>query len=697
MWNKIPAVKILLPFLAGIVFALHLTLPALLVTILFWVLVFLYAALLYIPKFAKSFRLHILKGVVLQILLVLSGIYLVQVRNPVLKKEYFGNYLADAEICKIKILAPPEDRPKTIKLTVSVETVLTHDTEISTSGKSLVYIRKDSLSATQFSYGDILYVRNSFQKPNEIKNPHEFDYKKYLANQGIQYTAFLKQTEFVKADATEAKRFWEIIFAARLHFEHLIQQHVHDADAQSVSNALLLGIRSAISDEITQAYANTGTMHILSVSGLHVGILFFILDWLLKFIPYFKERKFTNKMVKAILITILIWFYACITGLSPSVSRSAVMFTFLIFGRIDTRYSNSYNILASSAIPLLFFNPFMLTQVGFQLSYLAILGIVTFQPVLSKLYAPHTIAGKYFWSLGSVSIAAQLGTVPVTILYFHQFPNYFLLSNMLAIPVSFAVLVSGIMFFMFSFIPALLPFTGWLLELSMKVLNYTVVAIDKIPGALTDGLFLTIPQTILFYFILIFAGIFIYSKRKFFLLSTLTAICILCFWISTHKFSAFSKHEVAVYALPQNLVLCETKGMNAKLYADTFLSDTSADFTYHIENNLVSKGIKNFEFVSMNDSAFMTEQVFMIDTNLFYHLNKQTPLPDGIFNTIDYVVITNNPSLQMEVVGKIFPHATILFAASNSYKNTQRWEEACAKESITCINMKSNSYTLLKK
>jgi competence protein ComEC len=502
MWNKIPAVRVLLPFLAGIVLALHIVVPSVFTLVLFWFFLLCYASFLFLPKLAKSFRLHVLQGIVLQIFLFIAGIYIVQIRNPLQQKNYFGNFADDAEVFKVKILTPPEEKLKTIKLTVSVDAVFQNDEEKQTTGKSLIYIRKDSVSNLQFSYGDVLYVKNNFRKPEEIKNPHEFDYKKYLANQGIHYTAFLKSDEYVLSDEKAVKGFWKIIFAARMHFEHLIQMHVHNADAQSVSSALLLGVRSTISDDITQAYANTGTMHILSVSGLHVGILFFIVDWLLKFIPYFKKRKFKNKMMKAILIAIIIWFYACITGLSPSVSRSAVMFTFLIFGRIETRYTNSYNILASSAIPLLFFNPFMITQVGFQLSYLAILGIVTFQPKISKLFTPSALVGKYFWSLGTVSIAAQLGTVPVTILYFHQFPNYFLLSNIIAIPISFGVLIAGIFFFILSFIPAINPVTGWLLEFSMRALNYSVVAVDKIPGALTDNLYLTIPQTILFYSIL---------------------------------------------------------------------------------------------------------------------------------------------------------------------------------------------------
>ncbi|MFN0274407.1 MAG: ComEC/Rec2 family competence protein [Chitinophagales bacterium] len=697
MWNKVPAVRLLFPFLTGIVIALHVVFPQVIITVFFWVSLIFLAAFFFLQKLAKSFRLHVFRGIVLQIVLLAGGIYLVQIRDPLHQKNYFGNAINRADVFKIKILTPPEEKAKTIKLTVSIESAFIGDEEEPTSGKSLVYIKKDSAKSQQFSYGDILYIKNEFQAPEEIKNPYEFDYKKYLANQGIHFTAFIQNEEYVKYDENEAKGFWKMIFSSRLHFENLIQEHIHNADAKSVSGALLLGVRSSISDDISQAYANTGTMHILSVSGLHVGILFFIIDWLLRFIPYFKVRKFKNKMVKAILITIIIWFYACITGLSPSVSRSAVMFTFLIFGRIDTKYTNSYNILASSALPLLFINPFMITQVGFQLSYLAILGIVTFQPKINKLYFPSTIIGKYIWSLGTVSIGAQLGTVPVTILYFHQFPNYFLLSNIIAIPISFVVLLAGILFFSLSFIQVINPFTGWILEFSMNVLNKSVVVVDKIPGALTDKLFITPWQTILFYIILIFLGIFIYSKQKQFLLYTLLATCILCTAVGVKKFYRYQQNEIMAYELPKDIALCTTHGNQATIFSANLLSDTSADFTFHIENDLLSKCIKSFHFKQLPGSKIALENVFMIDTNLFLSLHKNFELPKDTLPQIDYVIVMNSPFFEIEETAKIFPQAKFIFSPSNSYKSLNYWTDVCEEKNISFHNMKDDGYTILTK
>jgi competence protein ComEC len=681
--------------MAGIIASLEIALPKINVALFFWSALAVFTVFVLIPPLSKSFRLHIFRGVVLQTVLFAGGLYIVQLKRPDNAASFYGNYLPAAELFEVRIMTPPEEKEKTIKLTVQVVSAVLQNTTHTTSGKSLLYVAKDSLSEHHFIYGDILYVRNNFKAPEYKKNPHAFDYRKYLANQGVYYTAYVRQHEIVKSDENTAKRFWKTIFAARAHFEHLIQQHVHDPDAKSVSTALLLGIRSAISDDITQAYAQTGTMHILSVSGLHVGILFFIIDWLLRFIPYFTVRHKKNKLVKAIVITVIIWFYACITGLSPSVSRSAVMFTFLIFGRIDTRYVNSYNILAASAIPLLAANPFMLTQVGFQLSYLAILGIITFQPKIIKLYTPRTPVGKYFWSLCTVSIGAQIGTAPVTIHYFHQFPNYFLLSNILAIPVSFGVLVAGLMFFSFSYFPLINFFTGWLLECTMKLLNGVVIAVDKLPGAVTKELYISTAETLIFYLVLVFLALFIYLKQQRYCIYSLVAFCILCLSVCYRKIHQTQQNSVAVYTMPHRFAICSIQGYDATFYTVDSLDEQDDDFLYHAKNDMISKSVKNYTFQTIKQINAGLQNYFMVDTLLFCLVDKPFRLPQVPLPQVDYIMVDGNPYVKMESLKFAFPRSKIILSPANNNKNLQNWKNYLDAYQIEYIDMKLSGYVLL--
>ena len=167
----------------------------------------------------------------------------------------------------------------------------------------------------------------------------------------------------------------------------------------------------------------------------------------------------------------MVWLYAHITGLAPSVTRSATMFTFVAVGQLLQRNTNVFHSLFASAFILLVVNPLLIFEVGFQLSYLAVAGIVLFQPKLAAVYRCRTRIGRYFWELLTVSVAAQLGTSPVSIYYFAQFPNYFMLSNLSVIALSFAVIITGVVLLPVSFIPLIPKYLTWILTMEIKAMN----------------------------------------------------------------------------------------------------------------------------------------------------------------------------------------------------------------------------------
>lgn len=697
MWDKIPAIRILMPLLSGIIVALEFpqfNIPA---DFLFWIFLPACVCLALVKKKRTGFKFPLLPGILLQITLFTGGLYILKLSNPTTHSNYFGNKLTETSLVTARITLPPEEREKTIKLTVAIEEISDEGIAGKCFGKSLIYIKKDSLAKDEFHYGDILLLENNFLKPTPPKNPNEFEYAKYLESQGIYYTAFFKKDEYIQTGERRVNTAWQIIFNCRVHFEQLLQQYIHDKDAYGVSSALLLGVRSTISDEIVQAYANTGTMHILSVSGLHVGIFYLILDFILNLLPYFKSDSMNRKYLKAIIITCIIWFYACMTGLCPSVARSAVMFTFLIFGKLNRKHVNSYNVLAASAIPLLIANPYMVTQVGFQLSYLAILGIVTFQPVIHKLYRPRTKLMTYIWSLVNVSIAAQIGTIPVTIYYFHQFPNYFLLSNIVAIPLSFLVLVAGVAFFCLSFIHSINDITGSILEFLLKALNYVVVKANTIPGALLDNLYLTQYQALIFYSFFIFLAIFIYSKNKRFFTYALLSMCILCTTIGVRKYSQLQQNSISLYSLPGSFLIAETHGANAKLYSPQAITDTSADFRYHILGDLLAKGIHNYEFLQIADTTISENagNYFLIDTVLFCYLGKDNSIPDAVLPSVNELIIAGNYRIKPQQATVAFPNANFILSPANSNRTLSVWKTYCNDEGIAYRDIKNEGYTVL--
>jgi competence protein ComEC len=252
-------------------------------------------------------------------------------------------------------------------------------------------------------------------------------------------------------------------------------------DEFAVLAALTVGYTDALQPDLRASYSATGAMHILSVSGLHVGIVYVVIAFLLGFL----DKSVRKKILKAVLIVSFLWIYAFITGLSPSVVRSTLMFTFVAVGAALERKTHIYNTVFMSAFFMLLVNPDFLFDVGFQLSYAAVLSIVFFQRPFSNLLPVNNKLLRWLRDLLTVSVAAQLGTMPFTLYYFHQFPNYFLLTNLVAIPLSTIVIYLAMLLLLVSFVPYLSVGVAFLLKGSLWLLNYLIVWIENLPHALT--------------------------------------------------------------------------------------------------------------------------------------------------------------------------------------------------------------------
>lgn len=688
MWNIVPAFRIILPLVAGILSSLLLEINFYLAILLFALSFLHFSWFNFSRKLAISYKKRYLRGFSTQIAFFFSGILLVQLHDPENYKVYYGNILEENSIAKARITAIPEYRLKTIKLSVEIERIYNGVSETGCFGKAIIYVKNDSVLNQEFQYGEIIILKNEFRRPDLPKNPHEFNYRRYLETQGVLFTSFIQPNEYVKTGEINAKWQWRIIFGSRIYFENLLKRYLPDGDIEGVASALLLGARSSISDEVRDAFANTGTMHILAVSGLHVGILYFIIEWLFNIIPYFNSNKRNAKAYKYGFILIIIWFYAAITGLSPSVSRSAIMFTFLIVGKLYLQKINSFNILAASAIPLLIINPYMITQVGFQLSYLAIFGILTFQPAISNLLHPRNPISKYIWSMLTVSIGAQLGTVPITIYYFHQFPNYFLLSNVLAIPISFVILVTGLVFFVFSPFHLISVYTGKILAVTISALNSSVSIVDSIPGALTDNLSLNTYEMLFMSLSFILAGWFILSKDKRFLFYTLLSVSFLFTCMGLRKLYDTNQESTIFYSLNKGSAICIQYGGRAMIFSEKLMNDTSEDFNFHIRPDLVSKHISKFEFYNIYDSSL---QVINIEDglNLVNLNNKSICIIDSVYHDIqlneiptDIVYIINNPFINMENLYENFGNAIFVFDETNNSKSRNFWRKDFVRQNV---------------
>jgi competence protein ComEC len=375
-------------------------------------------------------------------------------------------------------------------------------------------------------------------------NPGQFDYQSFMRRQGISHSHFAGKNIHVLGEVI-SQPIMDFFSAIRRTLLEKIEEKIADPNSKQIAKALLLGYKKQMDPEINQAYSATGAMHILAVSGLHVGIIYGFFFLFVK--PY--RLKSRARVAYLSLLILVIWSYACITGLSPSVLRAATMFTFVAFAQMQSRSPSIFNPIALSAMILLLFDPFLLYAVGFQLSYLALLGILLIQPLLVRIWLPSYRWLEYCWQISTVGIAAQIATFPVSAYYFHQFPSYFILSNLVAIPAAFLIMAVGVPFLLLSSVPIVSSILAWLTDWLIRVMNFLIFWMESLPGASVKDIHFEIWEIGL-YALTVAVGIYLwnYPKRT----TAWAFVCLLGTFGSgrlIHIFVKTQKTEITWYAL----------------------------------------------------------------------------------------------------------------------------------------------------
>ncbi|PZX50185.1 ComEC/Rec2 family competence protein [Algoriphagus chordae] len=440
------------------------------------------------------------------------------------------NYLAEVTMYD-------QQKPNSFENLLEVKSALIEGVWSDAYGKVLVYHQ----SAQALKPGEVVLVK---KKPETIAsplNPYEFDYMQYLERQGIQYRQFLGK-DFQVIDSEGGSRFDYFLVHLRHRIAEMIKSKIPNEKSAQIALALLLGQKKALDPSIREAYAQAGVMHILAVSGLHVGIIYAFFILILKPLKLKKEKA----RLYLLFVILVIWLYALLTGLAPSVVRAATMFSLLTLGQMRERRPSIYNILAFSAILMITINPDLIYEVGFQLSYLAVLGIVMIQPLILNCWLPRYKILEYIWQLTSVSIAAQLVTFPLSLYYFHIFPTYFLLGNLLIIPLAFLIMQVGVPLMILGWIPIVSDALGWVLSWLIWLQNWIAEAIQLIPGGKLDRLTMDFSGMIFVWGMLLIAASWEFgSKRK---LSWLALSLVFC-WAGFQLYKEYQipSKELIVY------------------------------------------------------------------------------------------------------------------------------------------------------
>ena len=530
-----------------------------------------------------------------------------------------------------------------------------------TKGTILLNIKKDSVSA-YLTVDNQLLLKPVLKELIPPLNPHQFNYKAYLAKQGIYHQLFTEKEQFLKLNSNTATLFG-LSARFRNQIQKSLQKHNFKKNELAVINALLLGQRQDISKELISDYQKAGAIHILAVSGLHVGIILLILSFLLKPLEKIKY----GKLIKTIIIVFLLWMFAFIAGLSASVVRAVTMFTFLAIGMSFRKK----NVIAFSFISSLFFllliKPMFLFDVGFQLSYLAVFGILSTQAKMYSLWKPKFKIVDFFWQLFTVSIAAQIGILPLSIYYFQQFPGLFLASNLIIIPFLIYILIGGIITIFLSVFNILPQFFADFYGTVISWMNGFVSWVSHQEAFLFKEIYISFLMMISWYIFIVLGVEFCINKTPKKLIHFLTSILILQSVFLVEFRENKQQKELIVFHKSRKAVL--GKRIGEKLFLEHHLDTTNFKNDYSLKSYRIAENIKEIHQVEFkNVIKFSNKNILIVDSLGVYQIK-------GLKKPI--VILQNSPKINLTRLIKTIKPSQIIADGSNYKSYVIRWKNTC--------------------
>jgi len=694
--KQFPFLRLLIPLIAGII-SNHLIIenklnfPLQFISTLTFILILTLCFLN--SRFNYKFRW--LWGLLLIITIFLSSSLLtyshryLEYSNTLINKSDKPNYF------KILITEPIEIKEKSVKLIAKLKSLKKTEKWEKTYGNAIIYIEKDSLSE-KIKYGDELVLFTKFQEIREPQNPFQFNYKRYLSNKKIFYQSYIKNGKWKKISYGNGNIIKSFSIEIRQILLDILDKNNIKGQEYAVISAVLLGQTDKIDPDLYRTYINSGAVHVLAVSGMHVGIIFLTLNTLLSFFDKMKN----GRIIKGILLIVVIWFYALLTGLSPSVVRASTMITFIVVGKSLNRSYNIYNIICASAFILLLYNPLLLFEIGFQLSFLAVAGIIIFYEELYKNLTPKNIIIDKLWAVTCVSISAQLATAPISTFYFNQFPNYFLFSNILVFIFSSLIIYAGILVLALSFFKFLSNLIAVILVFLIKKFNYGLSFIENIPYSVTSSINISSFEVLSIYFLIIYLFLF-FNKRNFLYLKfALFSIIVIQLVDLSRAISYINQKKIIIYSLPINQNIEFVYGREALILSNKKIDEKTHDF--NIKNNHIKTGVQKIENIILYDSIFLRNNNIFIKNKFILFGDKRIALVDNqnlkrnklIKNinhklNIDILVISNNSVFSIDKLLKFYNPKKIVIDSSNKL-----W--LAAKLSKECENLKISYHNILQ-
>lgn len=629
----------------------------------------------------KRYFYRRLRSLCLYQLICVAGGLLVWLKDVRRQPHYLGNLLHDKDSLLVSLQEPLQPRARSLKTVAGVYAVIHNGKAVRAKGKVLLYFQRDS-SAARLACGDVVMLCGTVRAVSNSGNPGAFDYRQYCAYRQLFYQVYVRTGYWKTSSLRDGGITDRYLLPARNWCIRTLQQYISSGPEAALAAALLIGYRYDLDKDMVQAYTNAGVVHIIAISGMHLALIYTSLLWLLQWWP---AHRF-SEIIKMLIIGCLLWGFALLAGAAASILRAAVMFSVIAAGELLLRrYTNTYNTLAASAFLLLCHDPWLLLDAGFQLSYLAVLGILLcYRPLYDLWPIRHKWPDK-IWQATAVTLAAQLLTLPVCLYYFHQFPNLFLPANLLIVTLSTVILYALILLLLLSPLPIAAHYTGIAVQYLIACMNRLALFIEQLPYAVTNNIYMPL-YAVFFAYVMMAALLALWLARwKHGLMAALVTALLWTAAYATDILLAQQGRMMIIYNVPGYTAVDIVAEQYVQFAGDTTLLHNKAlrerylqpsRLQYCLKEGRTLQGLKILGgFISAG-----TKRMVIIDSTW------RAVVPAKKFQT-DYILFSHRPRLSITQLKDMFVFKMIIFDASNPLWQIQQWKSDCSALTLRCFSV----------
>ena len=641
---------------------------------------------------------------------VLFGYTISLLHSPLRYKTHYTYAMPSSDMYEVMINEKPSHTAKSIKATASMLMIHTPNGWNKTKGKVILYFQKDSLAET-LQYGDKIVVQSKLRNVEQPNNPYEFDYSDYLAKRYIYATAYIQSGHYTIVEKSSQKGVMAFAYKLRDMMMGIINSSSLSEQEKSIASAMLLGWDENIDIETLQKFSNAGISHILCVSGLHLGVISILVSYCLFFLSNSKK----HRIIKGCIRILVLWLFVMITGMAPSAMRAATMFSLIVIGEMFFERADVFCNVATSAFILLLINPNYIYDVGFQLSYSAVIGIMALKPFFDnlptiptpndwkkwhynkygnttssskfilysreKIYkAAHFITSKIL-SFAYISLSAQLFTTPFVLYYFHQFPLYFLIANIAIIPFSGILLATAILVI----ISGGKAFTT-LFSIELKGVNYILDWVSKLPSANISDIYFDTTMFCLSLIAIVCLMLAIGRRWKPYLFISIGAMIVLAGYAITISWSSMQQSKWIVYDSGKDFAMEIFDGNTSYFVADSSLIGNHQQVKYFVGNYRINNCTEKTNNIYLTND-YSSDNVFKRNSFIAFSKCKIAVINKNNYKQhsnqklhLTHIILTNNPYISVCELRQQFDFDTIIIASNNYRSLSGKW--ACECDSL---------------